>query len=341
VKIAYLVPESGISGGQRVIFQQAEELAARALDVTLVSPSPLPIWFPLRRACWQEAEFSDSPALRDADVRVATFWTTVAAAVCGARGPVFHLCQGYEADFSFYARERDAIRAAYAQPTRKLAVAPHVAERLRREGHAGVAMIGQAFDPKVFPPAPDRRFDAASPTILLVGSYQADVKGIPEALEALAEARREGISFELWRISATPLEKREQVLGLASRHDVGLLPGEMSAAYRSADLFLGPNHAEEGFGLPALEALSSGLPALLSDTPGHRHIARDAADYFTVGDASALLSGLRAVLADPERRRRLSRAGPEEVVRFRTADVADRLVAEFRAALDGSQAAEK
>ena len=334
MKIAYLVPDSGISGGQRVIFQQAEELAARGLDVALVSPCAPPVWFPLRRARWEEADFSASRALLDADVRMATFWTTVAPALRGARGPVFHLCQGYEADFTFYARQNDEIRAAYGQATRKLAIAPHIAQRLAREGHE-VAMIGQAFDPGEFPPAPDRRFDATCPTILLVGPYRADVKGVPEALEALLQARAEGVSFRLRRVSAIPAHEAERALGVSAQHDVGLLPTEMAAAYRSADIFLGPNHAEEGFGLPVLEALSSGLPALLSDTPGHRHIAREAAVYFEAKRVSAILAALKATLADPERRRRLSRLGPAEARRFRTTDVADRLIAEFERALSG------
>jgi len=336
VRIAYLVPESGISGGQRVVFQQAEELAARGLDVTLVSPSPPPVWFPLRRVCWEEGDFSASRALLDADVRVATFWTTVAPAVRGARGPVFHLCQGYEADFTFYARQNEEIRAAYGQRTRKLAIAPHIAERLAREGYE-VAMIGQAFDPGEFPPETDRRFDAPCPTILVVGPYRADVKGVPEALEALLQARAEGVSFRLRRVSATPVHEAERALGVSSKHDVGLLPAEMSAAYRSADLFLGPNHAEEGFGLPVLEALSSGLPALLSDTPGHRHIAREAAVYFEAKKVSAILAALKVILADSARRRRLSQLGPAEARRFRTADVADRLIGEFERALSGEQ----
>ena len=333
MKIAYLVPESGISGGQRVVFQQAEELARRGLAVTLVSPCPPPNWFPLRRARWSETEFSHSEALIEADVLVATFWTTVAPAVRGSRGPVFHLCQGYEADFTFYAHLREEVRAAYALPTRKLAITPRIEERLRGEGYSPVTFIGQAFDAKEFPAAGERRFDAEYPTILLVGTFEADVKGIRETLEALQAARARGLKFRLRRISATSAGEEERAFGLADEHNFGLLPNAMSAAYQSADLLIGPNHAEEGFGLPALEALSSGLPVLLSDTPGHRYIAREAATYFPCGNASGLLLALESVLGDPIRRQRLSKLGPAEAARFRTAEVGDRLLSEFERAV--------
>jgi L-malate glycosyltransferase len=329
VKIAYLVPESEISGGQRVVFQQAEELAGRGLSVTLVSPSPKPRWFPLEGARWEQSEFRSSPALSEADIRVATFWTTVAPAVDGARGPVFHLCQGYEADLTFYAHRRDEIRRAYSLPTRKLAIAPHIEERLKSEGYRPVAFVGQAFNPDDFPPAKSRRFDAEPPVILLVGTYEADVKGIRETLEALRTARAKGIAYRLHRISTTPPSEEEKALGLAAEHRSGLLPMKMSAAYQASDLLIGPCHPEEGFGLPVLEALSSGLPLLLSDTPCHRHIAREAAVYFRCRDVSDLLAALESVLPDSDRRRRLSEAGQREALRFRTADVVDRLLAEF------------
>jgi len=336
VKVAYLAPESAIAGGQRVIFQQAEGLAKTGETVSVVSPSPRPDWFRLEAAGWEESEFDRSRVLAEADVRVATFWTTVAPAVAGARVPVYHLCQGYEADLSFYAALSDEIRAAYRAPTRKLAVAPHVAERLVEEGYGPVVLVGQTFDAREFPPARDRRFDAATPTILLVGTYEADVKGIRETLEALSALRSTGARFRLRRISTTAPAAEEIALGLADSHDRNLKPADMAAAYRSADLLIGPCHPEEGFGLPVLEALSTGLPVLLSDTPGHRDIAREAAEYFACGDAASLASALARLLPDASRRRELSGHGPLEASRFRTANVVDRLVEEFSAALSRS-----
>ncbi len=318
-------------------FQQAEELARRGFPVTIVSPSPPPNWFPLKRARWEEAEFSRSRALLRADVRVATFWTTVSPATREAPGPVFHLCQGYEADFSFYASRRDMIRAAYARPTRKLAISPHVQERLEHEGYGPVALVGQVFDPEEFPPETRRRFETESPSILLVGTYEADVKGIRETLEALREARARGLRFRLQRISTSAPNDEENAFRVAEQHRVGLLPSQMSAAYRASDLLIGPSHPEEGFGLPVLEGLSSGLPALLSDTPGHRHIAREAADYFPCGSVSALVSALGTLLGDRLRRRQLSALGPGEARRFRTAEVVDRLLTEFEGAAGRSE----
>ena len=335
MKVAYLVASSDVSGGQRVIFQQAEALADLGCKVTLVCPEPKPHWFPLRKSQWEMSPFSASRALAEADIRVATFWTTVLPAVNDFRGPVFHLCQGYEADFSFYARKREEIESAYAKNTHKLSVSPHIASRLKAAGYAPVTYVGQAFDSKEFPVAEERRFARHPPRILLVGIFGAAVKGIREALEALPEVQRSGVEFTLHRVSPLPQSGTEHNIFPAHNYSHRLLPSQMGEAYRNSDLLIGPSHPEEGFGLPVLEALSSGLPVLLSDTPGHRHIARDAAEYFPCGDASTLASQITALLQNPARRAELSAKGPLEAIRFNTIDVVNRLLAVFEKTLTG------
>ncbi|MBC8466764.1 MAG: glycosyltransferase family 4 protein [Deltaproteobacteria bacterium] len=333
LKIAYLVASNELSGGLRVVLQQAEELADRGHSITIVCPNEEPDWYSLRKPGWETSPFESSKALEFADVCVATFWTTVPPAVGICSRPVFHLCQGYEADFSFYASKRREIKSVYAQPTHKLAVSPNIEKRLKAAGYAPVTYIGQAFDPQEFPVAEERRFNQHPPRILLVGIFGADVKGIREALEALAELQRSGVEFKLHRVSPLPQSEREHNIFPAHDYSHRLLPSQMGAAYRNSDLLIGPSHPEEGFGLPVLEALSSGLPVLLSDTPGHRHIARDAAAYFPWGDISTLASQIAALLQNPARRAELSAKGPIEATRFRTADVADRLLGVFTKAL--------
>jgi glycosyltransferase involved in cell wall biosynthesis len=333
MRIAYLVASSDVAGGQRVIFQQAEALADLGCEITLVCPEPEPAWFPIQKAQWETTPFDKSKALADADIRVATFWTTVLPAVRDFGGPVFHLCQGYEADFSFNAPNRGEIELAYGKIAHKLAVSPHLSRRLRAAGYTPVTYVGQTFNRLEFPPEKRRRFDQTLPTILLVGIFEADVKGIREALEALAEVRRSGTAFSLRRVSTWPLSMEEKSIFMPDEYHFRLTPPEMGEVYRSSDLLIGPSHPEEGFGLPVLEALSSGLPALLSDTPGHRHIAREAAEYFPCADTAALGLGVSKLMADPTRRAELSAMGPEEAARFRTEDVADRLLAEFIKAL--------
>lgn len=329
MNIVYLLASSDVSGGQRVVFQQAEALAGRGHTVTIVCPQPGPTWFSLHRAHWENSDIARSKALADADVCVTTYWTTVVPAMAHFSGPIFHLCQGYEPDFSFNAPQIKDIKAAYAQKTHKLAISPHVAQRLRELGYTPVTHIGQTFDPSEFPPLASRPFDRHPPTVLLIGIFEAEVKGIREGVSALAALRESGVLFRLHRIATWPLSFEEQNILAADQYNVRLSPSEMVRAYHDADLLIGPSHPEEGFGLPVLEALSAGLPALLSDTPGHRHIAGTAAHYFPCHDVSALTSKVKMLLKNGSLRTRLSAEGPIRASRFRTQTVADRLVDVF------------
>ena len=156
MRIAYLLESTELSGGVKVVLLQAEALARRGYHVGIVSPDSRPDWFPIARSHFERSAFRDSVELARADVRVATFWTTVAPALEGARGPVFHLCQGYEGDFSFYAASRPAIEKAYRSPTVKLTVSNTLARLLEEKGFGPAIDVGQAFEPDGFGPGPER-----------------------------------------------------------------------------------------------------------------------------------------------------------------------------------------
>jgi len=336
LRIAYLLESTELSGGVKVVLTQAEALARRGHRVAVVSPEPAPSWYPLARARFERSSFRESRELAGADVRVATFWTTVAPALAGARGPVFHLCQGYEAGFSFYAGRHQEIEAAYRAPARKLAISEALATRLSGIGLGPVENIGQAFDRSGFVPAPEPGLrPREEPVVLLVGPHEADVKGIDVALAGLALWRDRGGRFRVRRVSTEPLTEAERICGLVDEYHRALPPERMPFAYRASDVFLGPARSGEGFGLPALEALSCGIPALLSDTPGHREIAADAAWYFPEGDAAALADSLPALTTE-EARKRARALGPSRAEMHEPAGVAARLERAFTEALSES-----
>jgi glycosyltransferase involved in cell wall biosynthesis len=332
-RIAYLLESTRLSGGVQVVLVQAEALSRRGHHVAVVSPSPPPAWFPLSRSSFERSSFRESRELAEADVRVATFWTTVAPALDGARGPVFHLCQGYEGGFSFYADRREEIEAAYRAPTRKLAISGTLAGLLARLGFLPVENVGQAFDARGFFPAPARAaVSGTPPVVLLVGPHEADVKGIEIALAGLRLWRERGGIYNLRRVSTQPVREEERAAGLAGEYHHDLSPDRMPFAYRASDVFLGPARPAEGFGLPVVEALACGLPCVLSDTPGHREIAGEAAWYFADGDPESLAAMLpQAVTA--EARLRARSLGPDRARRFDPDGVAANLERAFGEAL--------
>jgi glycosyltransferase involved in cell wall biosynthesis len=67
-------------------------------------------------------------------------------------------------------------------------------------------------------------------------------------------------------------------------------------AYRRATVVVAPSRFE-GFGLTAIEAVASGVPAVASDIPPHREHLGAAAVYFTLDDDASLEAAIRAAVA--------------------------------------------
>ncbi len=331
MRIAYLLESTELFGGVQVVLRQAEALSRRGHKVAVVSLQPPPSWFPLMRTRFEHSSFEDSEELSLADVCVATFWRTVSPALATARGPVFHLCQGYEGEITFYKDVWSQIEEIYRAPTRKLAISATLAARLTCLNFGAVTNVGQAFDATEFFPGPPRA-PADPPSVLVVGPLEIDFKGVDVALSGLGALRRRGGRFCLRRVSYFPCGEAERNLGLADEFHHRLAPERMPFAYRASDVFIGASRVEEGFGLPSLEALACGVPTLLSDTPGHREIAGDAAWYFRDGDPESLAQELPRLLTE-QARGRARAAGPAAAARFDTAGVAERLEKAFEQAL--------
>ncbi len=90
---------------------------------------------------------------------------------------------------------------------------------------------------------------------------------------------------------------------------------EVAHLYSIATALAIPSLAE-GFSLPALEAMSAGVPVLLSDIDVHRYVGGDAARYFTAQDDASLAAVIAEVVADPELRERMSADGHTQEQKF-------------------------
>ena len=80
----------------------------------------------------------------------------------------------------------------------------------------------------------------------------------------------------------------------------------------------------DGFGLAAVEAMNCGLPLVVSDVPGLRDVAGEAAVPPVPAERPDLLAvALDQVLGDPALRERLGRAGFERSLRYGRARMID------------------
>jgi glycosyltransferase involved in cell wall biosynthesis len=90
---------------------------------------------------------------------------------------------------------------------------------------------------------------------------------------------------------------------------------ELRALYEHSVALVSPSYYE-GFGLPPVEAMFLGCPAIISDTPAMIEICGDAALHCGADDVDALSRLMRIVHDDPARRAELIAAGRERAARY-------------------------
>jgi glycosyltransferase involved in cell wall biosynthesis len=98
-----------------------------------------------------------------------------------------------------------------------------------------------------------------------------------------------------WQCEATL--RRFTALAAAGRpftHIGDATDADLQYAYRHARCLIFPSVAE-GFGLPIVEALAQGLPAIASDIPVHREVGGELATYIPLGNPGHLAELLRSI----------------------------------------------
>ncbi len=149
-------------------------------------------------------------------------------------------------------------------------------------------------------PLTPRAVDTDDPYFLFVGAFEPR-KGIDLLVEAARLGGSRVIAVGGGRVPTPGLEVR-----------TGVDDQQLSQLYAGALALIQPSRLE-GFGLPAVEALAHGTPAIVTDLPEVREATQGRATYVPVDDPQALADAMRAHQAPAHARAtrvHLGRGGP-------------------------------
>ena len=99
---------------------------------------------------------------------------------------------------------------------------------------------------------------------------------------------------------------------------------DLPGIYQMADLFLFPSEYE-GFGIPVVEALSSGVPVIAATGSCLEEAGGAGSIYIDPKDSSALAAQIKNVLINPEKRQLMIKAGLDHLEQFSDRKIADQL----------------
>ena len=156
-------------------------------------------------------------------------------------------------------------------------------------------------------------------SILHVGSLKSR-RDLPTLVRAVASLPAE-VAPRLVLAGSGPeaegLRSMARIVGVADRlHLAGFVEDEdLPAVYRAASCVVLAG-TEEGFGLPALEAMACGTPVITARAGALPEVVDRAGRMFAAGDAKALAAHLSEVLGDPAEAGRLAEAGYERASTF-------------------------
>ncbi len=353
MQIVYLVEDAVPPwGGVQVVFRQADALRERGHDVTILCRSEAPTWHEPRCKFERVDAFHERYAPQT--IVVGTWCPTVPAALVDVDAIPVHFCQGYEGDDPKHEASLATIERIYRLPTKKLVISPFLERRIARLfGAKDLHRVPYGIRDEIFAPASGPRCGSKL-RIGLVGPYTVPWKDIPTGLEALEVVTRRLAgrrAIEVVRISPVPFTDEERLAwrSLDVEAHCAVSQDEMARLYRSLDMFLGTsNGGAEGFFLPAIEAMASGLPCVLTDIDCFRDYGSAAdrqgctyARFTAAGDAEAMASAILEVALDEAERGRLARRGLEVAREHRFAVHVDAVEAVFTAYVDEARSESK
>ncbi len=204
----------------------------------------------------------------------------------------------------------------------KVIFAPNkeLCDQLTTSLHLPCKLMHRGIDTHLFSPSRRRRAHDDGELVLgYVGrmSLEKNVGVLPDLADELEKLGVRNVRFVIVGQGA-----EEPYLRLMLKHAefTGVLRAEALAdAYASMDLLIFPSHTDT-FGNVVLEALGSGVPAIVTAHGGPKHIVRDGetgivvpAEHAagSVGEAALFAAAVHSLASDPERRLRMGEAARE------------------------------
>ena len=291
MKITFVLPTLGLTGGMRVLSIYTELLQKRGHKILIVSTPPRQptlieqLKSLLRGRGWgsvpkkEESHFDKVDVERrvletnrritdldvpDADIIMATWWETAesVAKLSNSKGAKVYFLQHYEA-FDYIPKGR--VEATWRLPMHKIAVAQWLADIARNEySDLSVSLVPPTVDTKQFyDPELRSKQQQSKQSVPTVGLYYSTTpwKGCDIALKAFSIAAKKIPNLRLVAFGSGETPPADLPLPDNTEYIMSPTQDQLRESYSRCDAWLFSSRSE-GFGLPIIEAMACGTPVI-------------------------------------------------------------------------------
>ena len=326
MKIAYLIPDIGVSGGVAVVCQHANRLASRGHQVYLVSQTQGSEinWFPNQNVPILPLEAFPG----DLDILVATGWSTSFDAVNLPAKHKYYFVQSDETRFHDSESIWQNLTAlSYLLNVHFITEARWIQKWLKDNFCQEAVLIPNGLDEQIFFMDEPLEQKGNRPRVLLEGAIDLPYKGMRDAFAAVAD-----LDVEVWCVSS--LGKPDPAWQ-CDRFFSQIPMTEMRKVYSSCDVLLKMSRVEGFFG-PPLEMMACGGTSVVAKVTGYDEYIIDGYNALVVepGDVAGARLAVQKLISDSALRDVLTQNGKETVKQWQWEKSIDRLEAEFLSVLD-------
>jgi len=303
--IAYILPETAMSGGAAIVFNHVNRLRDRGYETSVIVERGTTkfAWFKNR------APILDIEDVRNKkvpfDILVATHWTTVKSLKKLESKRKVYFVQSDERRFIPIDSEIDGCEATYREKFEYMTEAKWIQRWLLQEFGHEAYYVPNGLDLNIFNnkegigPKNKKR-----PRVLLEGTVNIPFKGMRVAFDAVKD-----LDCDIW-IVTNGGEATQEMKKRADRCLSKVPIYEMKKYYSSCDVFLKMSRVEGFFG-PPLEAMACGCAVVVAKCTGYDEyiVAGQNALVVETGDVNGAKQAVDRLLIDKGLRKKLINNG--------------------------------